>query len=74
LDEVQLQQDLDSVKEFYQNHGYIDVEVKDVRKERPSGPIVITISIVEDRFTTRGRLPFAGYTITTEQKLRTVTR
>jgi outer membrane protein insertion porin family len=47
LDEVQLQQDLDSVKEFYQNHGYIDVEVKDVRKERPSGPIVITISIVQ---------------------------
>jgi len=34
LDETQLQQDLDSVKEFYQNHGYIDVEVKEVRKER----------------------------------------
>ncbi|MEY2601413.1 MAG: outer membrane protein insertion porin family, partial [Verrucomicrobiota bacterium] len=26
LDEVQLQQDLDSIKEFYQNHGYVDVE------------------------------------------------
>ena len=23
--------------EFYQNHGYIDVEVKDVRKERGDG-------------------------------------
>jgi len=34
LDETQLAQDLDSIKEFYQNHGYIDVEVKDVRKER----------------------------------------
>src|SRR5438270_884976 len=33
LDETQLAQDLDSIKEFYQNHGYIDVEVKDVRKE-----------------------------------------
>jgi len=34
LDETQLQQDLDSIKEFYQNHGYIDVEVKGIRKER----------------------------------------
>ena len=34
LDEAQLQQDLDSIRELYQNHGYIDVEVKDVRKER----------------------------------------
>src|ERR1043166_3858117 len=24
LDEIQLQQDLDSIREFYQNHGYID--------------------------------------------------
>src|SRR6266516_2688973 len=30
LDEVQLQQDLDKVREFYQDHGYIDVEVKSV--------------------------------------------
>ena len=38
LDETQLQQDLDSIREWYQNHGYIDVEVKDVRKEREKGP------------------------------------
>ena len=25
LDQAQLQQDLDSVREFYQNHGYIDI-------------------------------------------------
>ena len=72
LDEVQLQQDVDSVKEFYQNHGYIDVEVKDVRKERPSGPIVITISIVEGPLYHTGKVTFTGYTSTTEQKLRTV--
>src|SRR5215831_4181321 len=34
LDEVQLEQDLDKIREFYQNHGFIDVEVKEVRKER----------------------------------------
>jgi outer membrane protein insertion porin family len=46
LDEHQLQEDLDKIREFYQNHGYIEVEVKDVRKERPEGgPIQITIAI-----------------------------
>src|SRR5207249_9246603 len=34
LDEAQLQQDLDSIREGYQNHGFIDVEIKDVRRER----------------------------------------
>ncbi|PYK27114.1 MAG: hypothetical protein DME59_05475, partial [Verrucomicrobia bacterium] len=32
LDEVQLEQDMDKIREFYQDHGYIDVEVKEVRK------------------------------------------
>jgi outer membrane protein insertion porin family len=27
LDEVQLEQDLDKVREYYQNHGFIDVEI-----------------------------------------------
>src|SRR5215471_11839248 len=48
LDEVQLQQDLDKIREYYQNHGFIDVEIKEVRKERtPKGPMIITIVIVE---------------------------
>src|SRR5438046_4660638 len=46
LEETQLQQDLDSIREWYQNHGYIDVEVKDVRRERSeNGPMIITIVI-----------------------------
>ncbi len=36
LDETQLQQDLDSVREWYQNHGYIDADVREVRRERTS--------------------------------------
>jgi len=28
LDEVQLEQDLDKVREYYQNHGFIDVEIR----------------------------------------------
>src|SRR5207244_2820619 len=43
LDEVQLEQDMDKLREFYQNHGYIDVEIKNVRKERTEkGPMIIT--------------------------------
>src|SRR5437868_106840 len=44
LDEVQLEQDLDKIREYYQNHGFIDVQVKDVRKGRTEkGPMIITI-------------------------------
>ncbi len=70
LDETQLQQDLDAVKEFYQNHGYIDAEVKDVRKERESGPIIITISVVEGGIYHAGKVTFSGYKQTTDEKLR----
>ncbi len=74
LDEVQLQQDLDSIKEFYQNHGYIDAEVKDVRKERESGPIIITIAVVEGQQYHTGKITFTGYKMTTEEKLRAIVK
>ena len=32
LDQAQLQQDLDSTREFYQNHGYIDITIPEVRQ------------------------------------------
>ena len=70
LDETQLQQDLDSVKEFYQNHGYIDVEVKEVRKEREKGPMIITIAITEGTQYHVGKISISGYQATTEQKIR----
>ena len=40
LDEAQLQQDLDKIKEFYQDKGYIDVEVQELRRERKKGPLI----------------------------------
>ncbi len=72
LDEVQLQQDLDSVKEFYQNHGYIDVEVKDVRQENQNGPIMIKIAIAEGPQYHVNKVSFTGFHLTTEDKLRAV--
>lgn len=71
LDEVQLQQDLDKVKEFYQDHGYIDVEVKELKRERKKGgPLAITIQVNEGVQYHVGRLTIAGYKQTTEQKIR----
>jgi outer membrane protein insertion porin family len=71
LDEHQLQEDLDKIREFYQNHGYIDVEVKDVRKERPDGgPITITIAINEGTQYHVGKIAISGYKVSSEDKVR----
>jgi outer membrane protein insertion porin family len=70
LDEVQLQQDLDSLREFYQNHGYIDVEVKDVRKQREGGRTNITIVVNEGTLYHVGKISVTGFHMTSEEKIR----
>src|SRR5438094_1348044 len=73
LDEVQLEQDLDKIREYYQDHGFIDVEIKDVRKERTEkGPMIITIVISEGPQYHVRKLTIAGYQHTTEPKVRTL--
>src|SRR5213596_3039558 len=71
FDEVQLQQDLDKLREFYQDHGFIDVEIKDVRRERmEKGPMILTIVVVEGPQYHVRKLAITGYQNTTEQKIR----
>jgi len=72
LDEAQLQQDLDSIKEFYQNHGYVDVEVQEAGRERKKGPLLITVGIKEGTLYHVNKLSFTGYKQTTEEKIRKV--
>lgn len=75
LDEAQLQQDLDSIKEFYQNHGYIDVEVSEASRERKhGGPLAITIGIKEGTQYHVNKLTFSGYKQTNEEKIRKITK
>src|SRR6266853_2027511 len=75
LDETQLQDDLQKVREFYQNHGYIDVAVRDVTKQRTSsGALQIVIAIDEGPQYHVGKLNLVGYKATTEQKLRAVVK
>jgi len=71
LDEVQLEQDMDKLREFYQDHGYIDVEIKTPRKERTEkGPMIITIPIVEGPQYHVRKLTISGQQNTTEDKIR----
>jgi outer membrane protein insertion porin family len=71
LDEVQLEQDLDKIREYYQNHGFVDVEIKEVRKDRtPKGPMIITIVILEGPQYHVRKMTVSGYQNTTEAKIR----
>ena len=71
LDEVQLEQDLDKVREYYQNHGFIDVEIKEVRRDRtPKGPMIITIVIAEGPQYHVRKLTISGYEHSTEARFR----
>ncbi len=71
LDEVQLEQDLDKIREYYQNHGFIDVEIKEVRKDRtPKGPMIITIVVAEGPQYHVRKLSITGYEHTTDARVR----
>src|ERR1700730_10408210 len=60
LDEMQLQQDLDKIKEFYQNHGYIDADAQELgRERRKGGPLLIKVGIKEGAQYHVGKLTFS---------------
>src|ERR1051325_6418167 len=71
LDEAQLQQDLDSLRALYQDHGFLDVEIKDVRRDRNAkGKLTITIVIEEGpQFHVRN-LTISGEKVAREQAIR----
>ncbi len=72
LDQAQLQQDLDSVREYYQNHGYIDVAIPEVRQERSAKGLTIVIVITEGVQYHVHNLSFAGEQQTDAKRLRTI--
>lgn len=72
LDETQFQDDLDKIREWYQDHGYVDVQIKEVRKDRENGRMTMVIAINEGIKYHVGKLTFAGLKNTTEDKVRAV--
>jgi outer membrane protein insertion porin family len=70
LDKAQLQQDLDSVREFYQNHGYIDVTIPEVRQERIPKGVRIVVVVNEGAQYRVGKVAFQGEQAAKEAALR----
>jgi len=71
LDEAQLQQDSDSLREFYHDHGFIDVEIKDVRRDRNAkGKLTITVVIAEGPQYHVRNLTISGQKIAKEEGIR----
>jgi outer membrane protein insertion porin family len=70
LDETQLEQDVNAVKEYYQDHGYIDVEVKEVRRERAKDKMTIVIVIQEGAIYHVGNIRITGAKAASEAKVR----
>ena len=70
LDETQLEQDINAVREWYQDHGYIDVEVKEVRRERPRGKLQIVVVLEEGPQYHVGKITITGEKVASEQKIR----
>ena len=70
LDETQLEQDVNAVKEYYQDHGYIDVEVKEVRRERAKGKLTIVIVLQEGPLYRVGKIRITGTKVAKEAGVR----
>jgi outer membrane protein insertion porin family len=70
LDETQLEQDVNAVKEYYQDHGYIDVEVKEVRRDRTKGKLTIVVVLVEGPIYHVGKIQVTGTKVTSAEKVR----
>ncbi|HTG43000.1 MAG TPA: outer membrane protein assembly factor BamA [Verrucomicrobiae bacterium] len=70
LDESQLEQDINAVREWYQDHGYIDVEVKEVRRERPKGKLNLVVVLDEGPLYHVGKITITGEKAAPEAKIR----
>ncbi len=65
-----MQQDLDSVREYYQNHGYIDVSIPEVRQEHFKDGVQLIIHVNEGAQYRVGKLSFQGQELAKEEGLR----
>jgi outer membrane protein insertion porin family len=70
LDETQLEQDINAVREWYQDHGYIDVEVKEVRRERVKGKLNLVVVLDEGPVYHVGKILITGEKAAPEAKIR----
>ena len=71
LDQSKLQEDLNSIKELYQNKGYIDIEVLETRTEKlPTGDLRLVVVLKEGPQYHLASLKFEGTQIFTDAEIR----
>ncbi len=71
LETDQIDSDMTALREFYQNHGYVDVEVQEPRITRyPSGKVDVTFLIVEGGQYHVGNMSIEGATLFPTDDLR----
>jgi outer membrane protein insertion porin family len=70
LDETQLEQDVNSIREWYQDHGYIDVAVKEVRRDRHNGKMTIVVVLSEGIQYHVGKITIVGNKAADVQRIR----
>jgi len=74
LDSDQLAEDVAAVKEYYQNHGYIDAQVESPRIERFGEKVDVIFPIVEGPIYHVGKVDFGGPKVFTVEEVARVTK
>ena len=71
LDQNKLREDLDSVRELYQNKGYVDIDIVETRIDRlTNGDVNLIIVVREGQQYRVGTLTFEGTQIFTDAEIR----
>ncbi len=69
VDSEQLDHDVNSLRDFYQNHGYLDVQVQEPRLEHSDGKVDVIFPIVEGPQYHVGTVTFIGAKVFTPDEL-----
>lgn len=71
LEDVKLREDLEAVRELYQNKGYIDIEIVQTRTEKdPGGGVTLYVTVREGTPYRVSKLSFDGNRVFTEADIR----
>jgi outer membrane protein insertion porin family len=66
----QFEDDQDALREYYREHGYIDFDIKDIRKEYPTPEtMIIRFVVYEGKLYKVGSVKFIGNKLFTDQDL-----
>ncbi len=70
LDEKKLQEDIEKIKSFYKENGYLDVQVADPLIQVESNKFIITVTVQENRKYYVGTIAFQGNSLFGPKELK----